>query len=171
MNCREFVDFLMAYLEDELDRAQRGTFEDHIGECPSCDDYLKTYEQTIRLGKLACAEGDEPPEDAPEALIQAILAARVASTPATFFLKTIVPRLSSIGLQAAAQAAASLSRAASSSFVPMIALAAFFTSRTVGATAPSETRADFTVPLLSSVRLTAAPTTAMSISVRGMKRR
>ena len=53
----------------------------------------------------------------------------------------------------------------------MIALAAAATSSTVGATAPSETRAAVITPLASSVRFTPALTTAMSISERGMKRR
>src|ERR1700732_4075441 len=41
----------------------------------------------------------------------------------------------------------------------------------VGATAPSTTRASVHTPFASSVTLTPTPTTAMSISVRGMKRR
>ncbi len=79
MTCREFVDFLMAYLDGELEAARHGVFEDHMGECPSCHEYLVTYEDTIRLGKLACSEGDELPEDVPEKLIAAILAARESS--------------------------------------------------------------------------------------------
>jgi hypothetical protein len=52
-----------------------------------------------------------------------------------------------------------------------MAAAASGTSSTRGATAPSDTRAAVIVPAASSVRLTPAPTTAISISVRGMKRR
>ena len=54
--------------------------------------------------------------------------------------------------------------------VPTIASAASGTRMTVGATAPSATRASV-ILRPSSLRLTAQPTTAMSISVRGMKRR
>jgi predicted anti-sigma-YlaC factor YlaD len=80
MTCKEFVDFLMSYLDHELESAQNGVFEGHLDACPPCRDYLKTYEETIRLGKLACGEQDGGvPEDAPERLIQAILAARNAS--------------------------------------------------------------------------------------------
>ena len=53
---------------------------------------------------------------------------------------------------------------------PISALAASSTSSTVGATAPRPTRAAVTVPSLI-VRLTPTPTTAMSISVRGIMRR
>ena len=79
MTCREFVDFLMAYLDRELEATQRSVFDEHMDACPPCREYLATYEQTIRAGKLACGEDAEPPADAPESLIRAILAAREAS--------------------------------------------------------------------------------------------
>ena len=50
------------------------------------------------------------------------------------------------------------------------AFAASSTLSTVGATAPRPTRAAVQTPSFM-VRLTPQPTTAMSISVRGMKRR
>ena len=73
-------------------------------------------------------------------------AVRFASTPATLIRYSLVPRLSSIGRQAALAALASRSSAASSSFVPIRAAAASFTSMMVGATAPSATRAAVQVP-------------------------
>jgi anti-sigma factor RsiW len=79
MTCREFVDFLMAYLDRELQEGQRGVFEGHMDDCPACRDYLDTYEETIRAGQLACGADDPPPEDVPERLIAAILAARSTS--------------------------------------------------------------------------------------------
>src|ERR1700688_4984556 len=82
----------------------------------------------------------------------------------------MVPRLSSIGRQAAEQAAAAAFSAASSSLLPIRAFAAGSTSSTVGATAPSPTRAAVQTPFFI-VRLTPQPTTAMSISVRGIMRR
>src|SRR5512144_5246 len=101
----------------------------------------------------------------------AIRAARRASTPATWIRNSVVPRLSSIGRQAARAAASSRSWAAASSRLPTMAWAASETSSTRAATAPSETRAAVMMPAPSTVKLTPAPTTAMSISVRGMKRR
>src|SRR5262249_1842972 len=82
----------------------------------------------------------------------------------------MVPRLSSIGRQAARQASAAFSTAASSSFEPTSALPAGSTSSAVGATAPRPTRAAVQTPSFS-VRLTPRPTTAMSISVRGIMRK
>ena len=77
MNCREFVDFLMSYLDGELEAPQGSVFEEHMALCPPCLTFLDTYKDTIRLGKFACQdEAGPPPEEAPEQLIQAILAAR-----------------------------------------------------------------------------------------------
>jgi anti-sigma factor RsiW len=76
LTCREFIDFLMAYLSGELPEGQRAVFEEHLGECPACVAYLHTYRQTVRIEKIACGCGDELPADAPEELIRAILAAR-----------------------------------------------------------------------------------------------
>ena len=77
MNCREFVDFLMDYVEESLPRRQRTTFEEHIGECASCGTYLDTYRETVRLGQEICRDPEGAvPEDVPEELVRAILAAR-----------------------------------------------------------------------------------------------
>lgn len=76
MKCREFVDFLMAYLEGELDARARRVFEEHMRDCPPCEEYLGTYRETVRLGRLAWKDEEEVPEEVPETLVQAILAAR-----------------------------------------------------------------------------------------------
>jgi len=79
ITCREFVDFLMAYLDGELPSGQRTTFEGHLDECPPCKTYLDTYRETVALGRGVCAREDaDVPEDVPEALVLAILAAREA---------------------------------------------------------------------------------------------
>jgi anti-sigma factor RsiW len=78
MTCREFVEFLMAYLDDELDPEVHRVFAEHLDECPPCGDYLDNYRETIRLGKTACdpERPDALPGEVPEGLVQAILAAR-----------------------------------------------------------------------------------------------
>ena len=83
----------------------------------------------------------------------------------------MVPLLSLIGLQASLAAAATFSSVASSSVEPTSAFSASGTRTTVGATAPSAIAAAVHFPVGSSVMRAAQPTTAMSISVRGMKRR
>jgi anti-sigma factor RsiW len=79
VTCREFVEFLMAYLDGELPTGQRSTFERHMGDCPACVRYLETYRETLRLERELCREADgSPPDDVPEGLVRAILAARRA---------------------------------------------------------------------------------------------
>ncbi len=78
MTCREFLGFLADYLAGEAPPESRARFDAHLAECPPCVTYLRTYERTIALGKAACAEDDALPEDVPEALVRAVLAARRA---------------------------------------------------------------------------------------------
>ena len=77
MNCREFVDFLMSYLDGEISAEMREVFEAHIEACPPCVRYLETYQEAVQMGKTVCSADDEDvPQDVPEELVQAILAAR-----------------------------------------------------------------------------------------------
>jgi anti-sigma factor RsiW len=75
MTCRDIIEFLADFLDGGLPSEERAVFEAHLAQCPACVVYLRTYEQTIRLGK---AISTHPPEEPPEELIQAILAARPA---------------------------------------------------------------------------------------------
>jgi anti-sigma factor RsiW len=77
VNCREFVDFMLDYVNDGLPGEQRAVFTAHMDDCPSCLTYLDTYRDTVRLGRCLCEDPEGPaPADAPERLIAAILAAR-----------------------------------------------------------------------------------------------
>jgi anti-sigma factor RsiW len=77
MRCREFIDFLDDYMDGALPIAQRHFFDEHLAGCLDCQTYLESYKRTVRLGKLALADGDGPvPADVPESLVRAILAAR-----------------------------------------------------------------------------------------------
>jgi anti-sigma factor RsiW len=80
VTCQEFVDFLMAYLDDELETDVRRVFEDHIGACPPCLAYLDTYRETVRLGKTVCGADDSLPDDVPDELVRSILAARTSGS-------------------------------------------------------------------------------------------
>lgn len=80
ITCRELIDFLMDYTTGELPAAQRAEFERHLAVCPPCVNYLRTYEQSIRLGKAAFNDLDRPaPESLPEDLVRAILKSREAA--------------------------------------------------------------------------------------------
>ncbi len=79
MNCREFVEFMMDFLDETLPERQRTIFKGHIDECPNCGTYLETYQETVRLGRQICRDLEGPvPEDVPEGLVAAILAARAS---------------------------------------------------------------------------------------------
>ena len=77
MTCQEFVDFIIGYLEHDLDPAQSATFDQHVHACPPCLAYLDNYRETIALGQACCREPEGPvPADVPEQLVQAVLRAR-----------------------------------------------------------------------------------------------
>jgi anti-sigma factor RsiW len=76
LNCRDFVDFILAYLEKDLPPDQDAEFRRHMAACSACVTYLETYKETIDIGRMAC-EADAPvPDDVPDRLVAAILAAR-----------------------------------------------------------------------------------------------
>jgi anti-sigma factor RsiW len=74
MSCAHVAEFLMRYLDCELDPDVRRDFEHHLLRCPDCVNYLDSYKRTIELGKQAFAAPASPPKP-PEDLIKAILAA------------------------------------------------------------------------------------------------
>ena len=53
--CREFVDFIMEYLDGELPSDVHTPFERHISLCPACDRYLRQYRATVVAGRAAFA--------------------------------------------------------------------------------------------------------------------
>jgi anti-sigma factor RsiW len=76
LTCNEVIDFLGAYVEDELPSAVRVRFDEHVAVCPACVDYIETYRQTKVLTRRAAEQEARPEEDgAPESLVAAILAA------------------------------------------------------------------------------------------------
>lgn len=74
--CREVVKFLMEYLDQSLEPAQRAEFEAHLATCDECVTYLRSYEETVRLGKAAFDDDAAAEAAVPRRLIEAILAAR-----------------------------------------------------------------------------------------------
>ena len=78
MTCREFADFLDDYLAGELRPDARAVFERHLSLCVNCRRYLAYYRQSIALGRVAFEEVNAAvPDDVPEDLIRAVLAARL----------------------------------------------------------------------------------------------
>jgi anti-sigma factor RsiW len=70
----------MAWLDDELPAPERAAFAAHLEECEDCVAYLRSYEATLRLERRAFGSPDDPvPDEVPDPLVTAILAARRAS--------------------------------------------------------------------------------------------
>ena len=77
ITCRQFEDFILAYLEGDLPERQRFVFELHLKVCRECRAYLAAYRQTIEVSKRAFEDQDQPVSDeVPEDLVKAVLAAK-----------------------------------------------------------------------------------------------
>lgn len=57
--CREFVELVSDYLDDELPAADRARFEAHLAECDGCLGYLEDIRQIVN----SLHELPEPPAD------------------------------------------------------------------------------------------------------------
>ncbi len=75
LTCREFEDFILNYLEDELPTYQKIKFEFHIKVCKECRDYLAAYQLSINSYKEACSVDQAELPPVPEELVEAILIA------------------------------------------------------------------------------------------------
>ena len=78
ITCEEFGDFVGAYFGDELPQEVRRRFEFHIEACPMCQAYMADYRTAV---KLARASADDVHVEAPQELINAILAAMLKDSP------------------------------------------------------------------------------------------
>jgi predicted anti-sigma-YlaC factor YlaD len=74
VSCREFIEFLLDYLLGTVDREK---FDAHLAVCPSCVNYLKSYQEAVKMGRISLADPDEKlAEKPPEELVKAILTSR-----------------------------------------------------------------------------------------------
>lgn len=77
MTCKEFIEFLLEYFEDDLAQERREVFEEHMEICPDCVAYLDSYRQTVSMLEESSKSGsEEVGEEVPRSLIDAILAAQ-----------------------------------------------------------------------------------------------
>jgi anti-sigma factor RsiW len=77
LTCKELISFLSAYLDGELPAEKQQLFDRHLSVCPDCVAYMESYKHTISLLKEQGIQADSPiPEDIPQSLLDAILAAR-----------------------------------------------------------------------------------------------
>lgn len=79
ITCSEFEEFVADYFDGDLPESQHKIFDAHLKVCPDCRAYLKAYRNTIALGRAAFEKPDaNVPDDMPDDLVAAILAARAA---------------------------------------------------------------------------------------------
>lgn len=75
MTCREFAEFLDAFLAGTLPAEEVAVFHRHMAVCAHCRSYIDSYQRTVDACRLLSAEHEVPPE-VPDELVQAILDAR-----------------------------------------------------------------------------------------------
>lgn len=75
MTCREFTEFLDAFVAGTLPAEQARAFERHLAVCPDCVAYLDSYRRTVDACR-GLADHDDLPADVPDELVQAILKSR-----------------------------------------------------------------------------------------------
>ena len=61
IQCRHVVDFIMSYLDGTLEPHERRAFEAHILGCGNCWRFLRSYRETVSLGRQLRQE-DIPPD-------------------------------------------------------------------------------------------------------------
>ena len=77
MTCAELEAFIVDYLDGTLSRRRRSQFVIHLMLCPKCRAYLDSYKKAVALGqRVFINKGGPAAQQAPEELIQAILASR-----------------------------------------------------------------------------------------------
>ncbi len=77
LTCAELEEFIVDYHDGSLPLRRRIQFRVHLMLCPRCRTYFDGYRQTVALGKTVFVDPTKPArEEAPEELIQAILASR-----------------------------------------------------------------------------------------------
>ncbi len=77
LTCKEFDDFMVDYLDENLPVWQKFMCWLHVKMCRECAKFVQEYRRSIALGKTAYDAPDEPvPDSVPEELIQAALAHR-----------------------------------------------------------------------------------------------
>jgi predicted anti-sigma-YlaC factor YlaD len=77
MNCREVLEALSDYLDDDAAASVRADLEAHLNECRSCTVILETSKRTLKI--VTDVGSFDIPEDVTERLLQKTLAGLPAS--------------------------------------------------------------------------------------------
>lgn len=77
VTCAEFEAFIADYDDGRLTDRERRVFAWHLRMCPDCRRYLTAYRRTVEMaGRAFPVPGEPVPDEVPDDLVQAILAAR-----------------------------------------------------------------------------------------------
>ncbi len=60
--CKEVIQVLTEYLEDDLSTEEKARFEQHMSECSPCMAFLRTYEKSSELATNALRAEEIPDE-------------------------------------------------------------------------------------------------------------
>ena len=63
LSCEDANQFIVLYLDGELEKRTRSKFEQHLAKCSNCATYFDQYQATIRLVK------DDPIPPPPQELV------------------------------------------------------------------------------------------------------
>jgi len=75
LTCKEFDDFMVDYLDQDLPVWQKFMCWLHVKMCRECADFVRDYRRTIALGQMAYDDPDDAvPPSVPEELVKAALA-------------------------------------------------------------------------------------------------
>lgn len=67
-SCKDVVDLALEYIRDELPVAEKAALDSHLSHCPSCINFMKTYEFVPNLTKSALSR--QMPESVKSSLLQ-----------------------------------------------------------------------------------------------------
>ncbi len=70
--CRQVAALILRYLNDELDADTRQAFDAHLGECPDCAAFLRTYRATASA--IHSLSYDDLPSDLQNRALQVVRA-------------------------------------------------------------------------------------------------
>ena len=78
LSCRELIDLLAEYRTNTLDPETNRQADTHLLSCSACVEYLRSYEQTIRLAKNVLRSPSEAADDV-DTFVQEILLTQVGA--------------------------------------------------------------------------------------------
>jgi anti-sigma factor RsiW len=77
MECKDFVELMTAYLDDELPEDVRAQVDEHLGGCDGCQNVLAQWRTIVALaGRLTEADVDNTDEVTRDRLISTMRALR-----------------------------------------------------------------------------------------------